>query len=309
MTWYGLLIASIASRLTGYTSDQVMVQRFQSAKSIRAMRQGFLITAISDVVWMVVLTVVGAVLVIYFGKYTDALPDWLYEPNQETGAMEVNYDMYFPYFMSKVFPPGLTGPVIAAIVAASLSAIASAINSQSTVVVVDFYNRIGKGRLRPAENMSTAEQQFQVRLGRIASVAVGLAATLISMNLGSLGIIMEIANKVIQGFTGPLLGIYWLGMFTLRANSRGVFLGGVVGTVVTLLVAFDKELFAWIFGFRHYISFYWPTVFGLVTTLVVGYTAIAVFPITEAAQKWNWFAVTRQKLVEGEGPTNSVIRK
>ena len=298
VTWYGLLIASIAGRLTGYTSDQVMVQRFQTAKSIRATRQGFLITAISDVVWMVVLTFVGVVLVIYFGKYTHALPDWLYQPNQETGELEVNYDMYFPYFMSKVFPPGLTGPVIAAIVAASLSAIASAINSQSTVVVVDFYNRIGKGRLRPVENLPAAEQQFQVRLGRIASVVVGLVATLISMNLGSLGIIMEIANKVIQSFTGPLLGIFWLGMFTLRANSGGAFLGGVAGTLVTLLVAFDKELFAWIFGFRHFISFYWPTVFGLATTLVVGYSVSAVFPITEAARRWNWFAVTRQELVE-----------
>src|SRR5207244_2775424 len=65
-TWYGLLIACIAGRLTGYTADQVMVQRFQTAKSIRAVRQGFLITALSDTLWMVILTFIGVVLVIYF---------------------------------------------------------------------------------------------------------------------------------------------------------------------------------------------------------------------------------------------------
>jgi SSS family solute:Na+ symporter len=258
---------------------------------------------------MVALTIIGVFLVIFFREYTHALPDWLYVKNHETGAMEVSYDMYFPYFMSKVFPPGLTGPVIAAIVAASLSAIASAINSQSTVIVVDFYDRIVKGRLRPAENMSPAEQRFQVRVGKVASVVVGVLATLISINLGSLGIIVEITFKVIQSFTGPLLGIYWLGMFTLRAKSSGAFLGGIVGTVVTLLVAFDKELFATIFGFRHFIGFYWPPVFGLVTTLAVGYSLSALFPITETARRWNWFAVVRQELVEGEASTNSVVRK
>jgi Na+/proline symporter len=206
--------------------------------------------------------------------------------------------MYFPYFMAKVFPPGLTGPVIAAIVAASLSAIASAINSQSTVVVVDFYNRIVKGRLRPVEDLPAAEQRFQVLLGRIASVVVGIVATVIAMNVGKLGIIMEISNKVVQTFTGPLLGIFWLGMFTRKANSFGAFLGGLVGSVVAVFVAFDKECFEPIFGFRHYISFYWPTVFGLVSTLVIGYIASLPFPISEAARKWNWFTVTSQPLVE-----------
>jgi SSS family transporter len=298
VTWYGLLIASIAGRATGYTGDQVMIQRFQTAKSIRDTRQGFLITAISDVVWMTVLTLVGVVLVIYFQRNTEPLPSWLYETNPTTGESKLAFDMYFPYFMSKVFPPGLTGPVIAAIVAASLSAIASAINSQSTVVVVDFYNRIIKRRVRPVDDLPAAEQRFQVLLGRIASVVVGVVATVIAMNLGKLGIIMEISNKVVQSFTGPLLGIFWLGMFTRKANSFGAFLGGLMGTIVAVFVAFDKELFLPIFGFEHHISFYWPTVFGLVSALVIGYIASLPFPISESARKWNWFTVTSQPLVE-----------
>ena len=282
ITFSALLIASIAGRLTAYTSDQIMVQRFQTAKSIRATRQGFLITAISDLTWMVVLTFVGVMLVLYFNAQQTAghnLPEWV----------ESNTDYRFPYFMSQVFPPGLTGPVMAAIVAASLSAIASAINSQSTVIIVDFYNRILKGHLLPPQNLSPEEERKQVFLSRVAAIGIGILGTFISMNLGSLGIIAVIAARVIQTFTGPILGLFWLGMFTTRANSPGVFIGGITGTVVALYTAF---------GLIDVVSFLWPCIFGLVVTLLVGYLASLFFKPSEKGRLWNWFSITRQPLNE-----------
>ncbi|MBI4578132.1 MAG: sodium/solute symporter [Planctomycetes bacterium] len=175
VTWYGVLIATVVGRLTGYTSDQVMVQRFQTSRTIRDVRQGFLITAISDIVWMTTLAFVGVTLYLFFKG--QSLPDWVAR----------NTDYQFPYFMSKVFPPGATGPVIAAIVAASLSAIASAINSQSTVVVVDFYNRLVLRRKRPIESPDPIEQRTQLRLSRMAAVAAGVAGTLLACQLDRLG--------------------------------------------------------------------------------------------------------------------------
>jgi len=282
ITFWGLIITVITGRLTTYTSDQVMVQRFQTAKSIRATRQGFVITALSDVVWMVVLAFVGVMLVIYFKSLQAqgmVVPEWVTK----------NTDYMFPYFLSRVFPPGLTGPVIAAIVAASLSAIASAINSQSTVIIVDFYNRLVKGRVRPPDNLSSEEQRTQLLLSRIAAVVVGIIATIIAMNLQRLGVLMEIGNRVIQTFTGPLLGIFWLGMFSRRANSPGVFIGGLIGTVAAVVTAF---------GLKDIISWMWPCFFGLVFTLVVGMVASYFFPASEAGKKWNWFAIIRQPLEE-----------
>lgn len=282
ITFWGLLIAGLVGRLTGYTSDQVMVQRFQTAKNIRATRQGFIITAISDVVWMTVLTFVGVVLVIYFKAQMAkgvAMPDWV----------ESNTDYRFPYFMSLVFPPGLTGPVIAAIVAASLSAIASAINSQSTVIIVDFYNRLVKKRVRLPDVLTPEEQRVQIMLSRTAAIAVGIAATLIAMNLQRFGIITEIGNRVIQTFTGPVLGIFWLGMFSRRANSPGVFIGGVAGAAAAVFTAF------WLKGI---ISWMWPCVFGLFFTVLIGYAASYLFPASEKGRQWNWFTITSQPLDE-----------
>ena len=116
--------------------------------------------------------------------------------------------------------------MIAAIIAASLSAIASAINSQSAVIFVDFYSRLVKGRRRPLDEPSPAEQRMQIRLSRIAAVVAGLTGTLIATQLDRLGTVFEIANKVIQTPTGPVLAIFWLGMFTQRANSTAPFWRG-----------------------------------------------------------------------------------
>ncbi len=275
VTWYAILIATLVGRFTTYTSDQVMVQRFQTSKTIRDVRQGFLITAISDSVWMITLVFVGVVLFMYFRG--QPVPAWV----------AANTDHYFPYFMSKVFPHGTTGPVIAAIIAASLSAIASAINSQSTVIIVDFYNRLVLNRKRPIDDLAPEEQRFQLLLSRIAAVAVGLAGTLLACQLDRLGTIFEIGSKVIQTFTGPVLAIFWLGMFTTRANSLSVFLGGMAGTLIGVYVAFFSTL-----------SFLWPAVFAFASAMVIGYILGLLSPPTEAARQWNWFAITRRPLLE-----------
>ena len=177
--------------------------------------------------------------------------------------------------------------MIAAIIAASLSAIASAINSQSAVVFVDFYSRLVKGRPRPLEAPSEAEQRTQVRLSRIAAIVAGLAGTLIATQLDRLGTVWEIANKVIQTPTGPILAIFWLGMFTRRVDSTSAFLAGLLGTVVGIYVAFFSSL-----------SFLWPSVLSFASALLVGLTLGLFRPVTQAGLIWNWSAICRRPLAK-----------
>ena len=253
VTGIGLLISGLVGRTATYTSDQVMVQRFQTTRTIRDARQGFLITAVSDAVWMTALALVGVSLYAYFQH--NPLPQMVIE----------NPDRIFPYFMGEVFPVGLTGLVIAAILAASLSSIDSAINSMTSVVTIDFYNRIYLGRSGNNQELSEEEQHGQVRISRIFTLLIGIVGISLSCNVARLGTIFEIANKLINSFTGPMLGIFLLGMFTRRANGIGVFIGGFFGTAVTLYVVYLSSLEV------PRVSFLWPSTFGLVATLAVGY--------------------------------------
>ncbi|MDO8587007.1 MAG: sodium/solute symporter [Armatimonadota bacterium] len=243
---FAIILAAIVGRMAGYTCDQVMIQRFQTTKSVKDSRQAFIINAVGDALWMFGLGFVGLALFAYFGHHP-----------MPKGS---NPDYILPYFMSTVFPAGAVGLVIAAIFAASLSSIDSAINSCTSVFVVDFYNRLFLKRHNATEDLSPEEQRSQVRVSRMATVAFGIVGIILGANIGKIGPMIKIANKVIQPLTGPLLGLFLLGMFTKRARSEGALIGGIVGAGVSFYVAFGTD-----------IGFIWPTVFGLVATLVIGY--------------------------------------
>lgn len=284
MTVTGVFVATMVSRLTAYTSDQVMVQRFQTARTIRDARQGFVITAVSDVVWMLALSFIGMALYTYYKARFGEMPAWTITAP----------DQVFPFFMTQVFPAGLTGLVIAAIMAASLSSIDSALNAMTSVAVIDFYNRF-RTKADDSEEQSEMNRR-QVRISRFLTLAIGAIGIAVACNVSRLGSLIEIANKLINSFTGPILGIFLLGMFTRRAGSTSVLAGGACGVVVTVFVAYQAQIYS-ILGLPagEVISFLWPTAFGFLATVAVA-TALSFVckpRNPEKAEKFMWRAVTR----------------
>jgi sodium-coupled monocarboxylate transporter 8/12 len=287
-TLIGLLIACVVGRMNMYTGDQIMIQRFQTSKSVKDSRQGFIINAMGDSVWTIGLSFVG------LGLYA------FYTVHPKPAELMVHPDQTVPYFLRTMFPTGILGLVLAATLAASLSAIASAINSCTTVTMVDFYERLikHKPKVPPQEMRDTrGEGHRDVSLSRVITVVFGIIGVLLSIwvSLGGMNII-EIAQKVIQTYTGPMLGIYLLGMFTRRANATGALLGGILGTATGIFVAFFfKDA-----NGHDRIAFLWPTVFGFVITFVTGYLISLLTPQTasQRAARLNWFDVMRRPLEE-----------
>src|SRR6266540_3044617 len=222
-----ILIAITVGRIAGYTTDQVMVQRFQTTRSLNDSRRAFIVNAAGDALWMFGLSCVGLALLAYF----------LHHPLPE----QFSSDKILPYFMSLAFPPGAVGLVIAAILAASLSSIDSAVNSCTSVVVVDFYHRLVRGR--QSDTLDTnVDPAAQLRVSRIATVAFGVAGTILAANVSRIGTLLEIANKLINAFTGPLLGIYLLAMFSRRVTSGPALVAGIVGTMTSYYVAYQTRI-------------------------------------------------------------------
>jgi SSS family transporter len=257
-----ILFAIVVGRMAGYTSDQVMVQRFQTTKSLKDARQAFVVNAAGDALWMVGLSFVGLALLAYFNHH--ALP------------AEYASDKILPFFMSQAFPVGAVGLVIAAILAASLSSIDSAINSCTSVVVVDFYNRLMLGK------QTRHGGDSGVFVSRVATVVFGVTGTLLATNVARIGTLLEIANKLINAFTGPLFGIYLLAMFSRRATAGPVLVAGVVGSFTSYYVAYQTQ-----------IGFMWPSTFGLAATLASGalLSALTRTRPTADALRLTWWAV------------------
>jgi Na+/proline symporter len=282
-----------------------MIQRFQTSKSVKDSRQGFIINAMGDSVWTIGLSFVGLGLFAF------------YSVNPKPADLVANPDHTVPYFLRTMFPTGVLGLVLAATLAASLSSIASAINSCTTVTMVDFYERLFKRKKHVAASPETrpgpvleyatpqeseparAEGREGVMLSRVLTVCYGIIAIILAANVQRIGDLIAIAQKAIQTFTGPLLGIYLLGMFNRRATSRGALAGGIIGTAVAVYVAFffkDPD------G-RYRIAFYWPTVIGFLVTFITGSLLSMVLggTLSERAKELNWYAVMKRPLPEGEG--------
>jgi SSS family solute:Na+ symporter len=249
LTLPALLAALIVGRMAQYTSDQVLVQRLQTTRGLSDTRRAFAIHAAGDALWMIGLSFVGLALFAYFQ----------YRPGPEG----LPPDRVLPYFMSQVFPSGAVGLVIAAILAASLSSIDSAIHSCSSVIYVDVYRRLVRSRRLGTTPVTDSEAE--VRTTRLINVCVGALGTTLACNVASIGTLLEIANKLINAFTGPLFGIFLLAMFSQRATSVAALAGGAAGALTAYWVAYYSG-----------IGFLWPSTFGLAATLIVGVGATAL---------------------------------
>ena len=175
VTLVSLLIALVVGRAAQYTSDQVMVQRLQTTRTIQETRRAFVINAAGDALWMIGLSFVGFALFAYFQRHE--LPD------------EYRTDRLLPYFMSLPFPTGAVGLVIAAIAAASMSSLNSAINSCSSVAVVDLYNRVWRGQEIRRGQHSPEEEARQLRASQAFTVLFGALGTIAAVNVSRLGIV------------------------------------------------------------------------------------------------------------------------
>jgi solute:Na+ symporter, SSS family len=282
-----ILCAIVFGRMAGYTSDQVMVQRFQTTRSLADSRRAFVINAAGDALWMFGLSFVGLALLAYF--------------NHHPAPADLAPDKVLPYFMAQTFPPGAVGLVIAAILAASLSSIDSAINSCTSVAVIDLYARFRKNGT-PADrsdaratggpidgsraDADAAGEARQVLVSRVVTALFGIGGTLLATNVSRIGTLLEIANKLVNAFSGPLFGIYLLAMFSRRTTAWPALIGGVAGTLTSYVVAYHSS-----------IGFMWPSTFGLAATLLVGLslTLVTRSRPTRDALRLTWRDVMRDE--------------
>ncbi len=246
VTFWGTLLGYSVIMLASYGVDQVVSQRYFTAKDLTASRRSVIANACIDVPITTLLYLMAIGIFSYFQRHPGLLPA-NFEP-----------DRILPFFVVTALPVGVKGLVIAAIMAATMSSISSGVNSITTATFVDFYRRYFRAE-------STAQQFLQ--LSRRFTLFWGVAATLMGLFVGRLGTVLEISAKTNSFFTGVLLGIFLLGILTLRANWQGAGLGALVGLAVVVYV-----------GTMTAISFFWYAPIGFALTMLFGYLLSLLFP-------------------------------
>ncbi|MDF2377043.1 MAG: sodium/solute symporter [Verrucomicrobiales bacterium] len=217
-----VLLGGVGSSLIPYSSDQAVVQRYVSTPSEKEAQSAIWLNAVMSAVATLLFFGLGTGLYVFYKANPGGL-----DPTFPT-------DSIFPLFISRELPVGVAGVVIAAVFAAAQSTISSSMNSTSTVIVTDFFRRLGW----------EASERAYLRLARILTVVLGTVGTLFALVLAW----SEIESAwqtflMIIGFVmGPLCGLFLLGMFTKSGNTRGAIVGVVFGVTVLVWARFGTDM-------------------------------------------------------------------
>ena len=223
-----VMLVSLLFHQAVWCSDQNYVQRVQSVSSERLARKA----AVSQ------LGIAIPINVLFFGLGTllficyQAHPDWLHVTTRN--------DAIFPYFVVQNMPIELTGVIIAALFAASMSSLDSSINSSAMVLIHDFYKRF-----KPDTSESDS-----FRLAHRLSLLLGLLGTAAALLIASLerksawDLFIQMSNLS----AGSIMGIYTLGYFTQKANANGAWIGWVLGNLALVYVWQYTALSPWLYG-------------------------------------------------------------
>ncbi|MBI5819624.1 MAG: sodium/solute symporter [Verrucomicrobia bacterium] len=248
VTLWGLLLGQAFHALVQMATDQVAVQRYMTATSLKTAQRGLWMR-----LWMVLPVTAlfylsGVVLYAYYqSQHFDPLA---------SGAIR-RADQILPYFVVNALPAGMGGLLISAIFSASMSVSSSGINAMTTAALMDFYKRLWRPDVSEAE---------QLRLARWMTIGFGVLVAALAFVVERMGTLVEGAVKMMAITGGPLLGLFFLGMLSKRANAKGAIVGWLAGIAVLLPICFASN-----------VSFLWHACIGCVVTYVTGLAASAFF--------------------------------
>ena len=228
---FGLFI-----NLTNFGIDQSFVQRYHTASSEDAARRSVWVGAILYVPISLLFFMIGSALFSYYSDHPALL-----QPVREAVATELDVatdtltladigDRVLPHFIANHLPPGLAGLLIAAIFAAAMSSVDTSLNSSATVILKDIYSRY--------ISHEVSEQQA-MRILRVATVAVGVIGTSTALAMIGQKSLLDAWWKLQGIFSGGMLGLFLLGIWSKDARRNGAVVGVIAGVLAIAWLTFS----------------------------------------------------------------------
>ena len=206
--WLGVMIASPIIGIWYWCTDQYIVQRVLSAKDLQSARRGALFGGLLKVWPVLIFLVPGMIGWALHQKGLLALPMKMVD-----GVSVIDGDTVFPTLVTTLLPSGIRGLIVACLLAALMSSLASLFNSSASLFTIDIYEK-----LRPGQS-----ERHLLTVGRIATAVVVVAGLLWIpvMKVISGGGLYQYLQSV-QGYLAPpIAAVFLLGLFWKRLNGQG----------------------------------------------------------------------------------------
>lgn len=226
--WFGLVMGLGFVLSFGYwCTDFLVVQRAMAADSMTAARRTPLIAAVPKMLFPFLVILPGMIalaLSVGSGAGEGMIPAKLAADGapmlDAAGRMVLDYDMATPMMLVNLFPSGLLGLGLTALIASFMSGMAGNVTAFNTVWTYDIYQ---------THIRTSASDEHYLWMGRAATVggiALSVAAAYVA---GAFNNIMDFLQLVFAFVNAPLFATFALGMFWRRSTGHGAFSGLVSG--------------------------------------------------------------------------------
>jgi SSS family solute:Na+ symporter len=227
--WAGL-IGGCFLTTASHGTEQLLVQRLLAARSLKESRAALLGSWVVIFVQFSLFLLIGLTLYVFYGQAKLPAP----QPA----------DRIYPDFVWRYLPPGVSGLIVAAILAAAMT------------TVMDFYKPLASLRGAPRP------ESHYLRIARAATVVWGVILLGVGYLAQSWGSVLEAGLSIASVIYGSLLGVFLLGVLTERVRENAAMAGMVIGLAAMLAVTLYTPI-AWT----------WYVLIGTTVTFSAGWLA------------------------------------
>lgn len=218
-----ILIVGLFQWLGEFSTNQEVVQKYCASRSAHDARKAMWLCCLFCVPTWGYFMLVGTGLYVFYQAFPDVAASEMLHGVRKT-------EQILPYFITTQLPTGLSGVVVAAVLAAAMSSMSSAMNSISAVAITDVYRRwIARDR----------DERHYVLVAK----SVTLVASVIMLGgaywlfLSESKTLQDLSTEITSIIAGGLLGLYLLGFFTTQGDGRAVGVGILFAVIFSAYVS------------------------------------------------------------------------
>ncbi len=237
-TLLGGLLGGAFLSMASHGTDQLIVQRLLTIKSLKESRKAIVGSGILVIIQFIIFLFAGLALYAYYGTY-------------ELSTLGIaKSDEIFPLFIINKLPVGISGIIVAGLFAAALSTLAGSMSALASSTMLDLY--------KPFTGINDTIKELKISRYFTVMWAVLLIGSAFFF-MSSSQTVVELALSIASFTYGGLLGTFILGLINKKATQEDA-LAGFIGGIFIMITVISLQLVAWT----------WYTLVGVIATVTIG---------------------------------------
>lgn len=284
MPWPGLLLGVPLLGFYFWANNQFMVQRVLSAKDLNHGRWGAIFAGLLKLPVLFIMVIPGVLAILLFSDTDISFLNYQIPVAggfETCGALADCPNMTYPVLIYSLLPTGVLGLVIAGLLAAMSSSISATLNSASTLITMDFVQKLKPG----------ISSKGLVRAGQIATVVLVILAAAWAPMIETFRSLWTYLQQILGFISPPIVAAFVVGLFSRRSNSNGGFWSLVISYALVLVwIAYCFSTFGGISTEQTGVHFLYivPVLFVIAITINFVISSFSPAPTDEKLEGMIW---------------------